>query len=53
MPWSPRARQLAWVKAGVFVACLIPLSRLVYGGVANSLGAFPAQWDPKLGIHVT
>jgi sulfoxide reductase heme-binding subunit YedZ len=43
MPWTPRARQVAWIKAGVFGACLIPLARLVYGGVANALGANPIE----------
>ncbi len=43
MPWQPRSGQLAWIKAGVFVLCLVPLTRLVYGGVTNALGANPIE----------
>jgi sulfoxide reductase heme-binding subunit YedZ len=43
MAWQPRTNQLAWIKAGVFAACLIPLARLVYGGYAGGLGANPIE----------
>ena len=31
------------MKAGLFALCLVPLTRLVYGGFANSLGANPIE----------
>jgi methionine sulfoxide reductase heme-binding subunit len=34
---------MAWTKVGVFVLCLVPLARLVYGGFANTLGANPIE----------
>ena len=43
MVWKPRSSQVAWIKAWVFLLCLVPLARLVYGGVANSLGANPIE----------
>ena len=43
MAWQPRSGQVAWIKAGAFVLCLVPLARLVYGGAANSLGANPIE----------
>jgi sulfoxide reductase heme-binding subunit YedZ len=43
MAWSPRSTQLAWLKAAVFVLCLVPFGRLVYGAVANTLGANPIE----------
>lgn len=39
----PDSRRVGWIKAGVFVLCLLPLARLVYGGFANSLGANPIE----------
>lgn len=41
--WLPGSRQLAWIKAAVFVLCLVPLARLVYGAFANTLGANPIE----------
>ena len=41
--WLPRSGQVTWIKAGVFVLCLVPFARLVYGGFANSLGANPIE----------
>lgn len=32
-----------WAKPAVFVACLLPLAWLVWGAVANTLGANPAE----------
>jgi sulfoxide reductase heme-binding subunit YedZ len=43
MAWLPRSNQVAWIKAGLFALCLVPLARLVYGGFANSLGANPIE----------
>ena len=43
MAWLPRSNQLAWIKTGLFVVCLVPFARLVYGGFANSLGANPIE----------
>jgi len=43
MAWQPRSSQVAWIKAGMFLLCLAPLARLVYGGIANSLGANPIE----------
>lgn len=43
MPWLPRSGQIVWIKAGVFVVCLIPFARLVYGGFTNALGANPIE----------
>lgn len=40
---QPGTRQVAWIKAGLFVLCLVPMARLVYGGFANSLGANPLE----------
>ncbi len=31
----------------------LEITRLGYGPASVSLRLFPAQWDPKLGIHVT
>mgnify|MGYP000193048551 CR=1 FL=1 len=41
--WLPRSGQLTWIKAGIFLLCLVPFTRLVYGGYANSLGANPIE----------
>ena len=41
--WQPGSRQAGWIKAGLFVLCLVPLSRLVYGGFTNALGANPIE----------
>lgn len=40
---QPGTRQVAWIKAGLFVLCLVPMARLVYGGFATSLGANPLE----------
>jgi sulfoxide reductase heme-binding subunit YedZ len=39
----PRSGQVTWIKAGVFVLCLVPFARLVNGGFSNSLGANPIE----------
>jgi sulfoxide reductase heme-binding subunit YedZ len=41
--WLPGTRQVLWIKAGVFVLCLVPFARLVYGAFANTLGANPIE----------
>lgn len=43
MVWQPRSNQAAWIKAGLFALCLVPLARLLYGGFANALGANPIE----------
>lgn len=43
MAWMPRSGQVPWIKAGLFALCLVPLGRLVYGAVANALGANPIE----------
>ncbi len=43
MPWQPRAGQFGWIKAGLFLLCLVPFGRLVYGAFSNSLGANPIE----------
>ena len=41
--WLPGSRQFAWIKAILLVLCLVPLARLVYGAVGNTLGANPIE----------
>ncbi len=41
--WLPGIRQVTWIKAGVFVLCLVPFARLVYGGFENTLGSNPIE----------
>ena len=41
--WLPGSRQIGWIKAILFVLCLVPLARLVYGAVGNTLGANPIE----------
>jgi sulfoxide reductase heme-binding subunit YedZ len=43
MAWQPRANQVAWLKAGLFAACMVPLARLVYGAFTDRLGANPIE----------
>ncbi len=46
-----------WRRGGwvLFVLCvlLVALGAACGGENNGNPGAFPAQWDPKLGIHVT
>ncbi|HEV8260998.1 MAG TPA: protein-methionine-sulfoxide reductase heme-binding subunit MsrQ [Burkholderiales bacterium] len=37
-------KQIRWVKAVVFIACLIPLARLAWLGFHNHLGANPIEY---------
>lgn len=41
---TPSARQLRIVKAGLFIAALVPLLRLIWLGFTNSLGANPIEF---------
>lgn len=41
--WQPGSRQSGWIKAGLFLLCLVPLGRLFYGGFMNALGANPIE----------
>ncbi len=43
MRWQPRTNQLRAIRAGVFVLCLAPFARLVYGAFTNGLGANPIE----------
>ncbi|WP_150049882.1 MULTISPECIES: protein-methionine-sulfoxide reductase heme-binding subunit MsrQ [Methylomonas] len=40
---SLSARRLAWLKIGVFVAALLPLAKLIGGGLTDALGANPIE----------
>lgn len=41
--WQPGSRLAGWIKAGLFLLCLVPLGRLFYGGFTNALGANPIE----------
>ncbi|MHB1176466.1 MAG: protein-methionine-sulfoxide reductase heme-binding subunit MsrQ [Sulfuriferula sp.] len=41
---TPSARQLGFAKAGLFVAALVPLLRLIWLGVNDGLGANPIEF---------
>lgn len=43
MAWQPRSGQVAWIKVALFAACLVPLARLVHGGMTDRLGANPIE----------
>lgn len=40
----PNARQISWIKALVFVACLTPFARLLWNIYTNNLGANPTEF---------
>jgi len=42
--YQPSKKQIAWIKAGLFVAALIPLARLVWLGVHDNLTANPIEF---------
>jgi sulfoxide reductase heme-binding subunit YedZ len=44
MSFQPEPEQINWIKAAVFVACLIPLEHLVWQGFRNRLGANPVEY---------
>jgi sulfoxide reductase heme-binding subunit YedZ len=39
-----KSEQIKWIKAAVFVACLVPLGHLVWQGFRNRLGANPVEF---------
>src|SRR5258706_11181621 len=41
---QPKPKQIKWIKAAVFVACLIPLAHLVWQGFRNRPGANPVEF---------
>ena len=41
---QPKPEQIKWMKAAVFLACLIPLAHLVWQGLRNRLGANPVEF---------
>lgn len=44
MTFNPAPRQLAAIKAVVFILALLPFCRLIWGGFANQLGANPLEF---------
>jgi len=41
---QPKPETVPWIKAAVFVACLIPLGHLVWQGFRNRLGVNPVEY---------
>lgn len=41
---QPKLKHIAWIKAAVFVACLVPLARLAVLGFGDGLGANPIEY---------
>jgi sulfoxide reductase heme-binding subunit YedZ len=41
---QPTGKQIKWIKAALFVACLIPLALLAWRGAHNGLGANPIEY---------
>ena len=41
---QPQPEYIPWIKAAVFLACLIPLGHLVWQGFRNRLGANPVEF---------
>jgi sulfoxide reductase heme-binding subunit YedZ len=41
---QPTKKQLAWIKAGLFLAALLPLARLFWLGLSDSLTANPIEF---------
>lgn len=41
---NPSKKQIAWIKAGLFIAGLIPLARLFWLGFNDDLGANPVEF---------
>lgn len=44
MAWLPNPKQLTMLKAALFAAALIPLARLIHGGLTDGLGANPIEF---------
>lgn len=40
----PSRSQISWIKSFIFLLCLVPLTRLVWLGVHDSLGANPVEF---------
>ena len=40
----PSKKQLTWIKAGLFLAALLPLARLIWLGFNDDLGANPVEF---------
>lgn len=41
---SPSTRQLFWIKAAIWLFCMVPLARLILLGVTDGLGANPIEF---------
>jgi sulfoxide reductase heme-binding subunit YedZ len=41
---QPSPKQIAWIKAAIFVAALVPLARLAWLGTHRGLGANPIEY---------
>jgi sulfoxide reductase heme-binding subunit YedZ len=37
-------KQLTWIKAAIFTACMVPLGLIVYDGLQNNLSANPIEY---------
>lgn len=44
MAWHPGSRQLAGIKALVFILCLVPAGRLAYAAFTGDFGANPVEF---------
>jgi methionine sulfoxide reductase heme-binding subunit len=44
MSMQPKSHQIQWLKAAVFIVCLIPVSRLTWLWLENGLGANPIEY---------
>ena len=42
--FQPKPREIQWIKAALFAACLIPLARLSWLGLHHGLGANPIEY---------
>jgi sulfoxide reductase heme-binding subunit YedZ len=40
---QPNPKPIKWIKATIFIACLVPLARLAWLGAGNRLGANPIE----------
>jgi sulfoxide reductase heme-binding subunit YedZ len=41
---QPTQREISWIKAATFIACLAPLALLIWRGFAGGLGANPIEY---------
>ena len=44
MTWQPTPRQIAWIKAALFLVALLPAGRLVLAAVTGDFGANPVEF---------